>query len=123
MRRAEGPLSQEQRDGIQGKSVELLQLYEELRADAKLLVEDLSEGVRLWRAAAALMVLISVLGFFILAIALNPESVKFISVPVEYFAASLMGVSALAGAVVSALKYRKLRRKYQRLFDAAKRMR
>ena len=116
-------MSQAQNDDRQDGSAELLQLYEELRRDARLLVDDLSEGVRLWRAAAAMMVLISVLGFFILAIALNPGSVKFISVPVEYFAAGLMGVSALAGAVVSAWKYRKLRRKYQRLFDAAKRMR
>ena len=113
----------EQEPESQGGSAELLKLYEELRRDAKLLVDDLSEGVRLWRAAAALMVLISALGFFILAIALNPGSVEFLSVPVEYFAASLMGVSALFGAVVSARKYRRLRRKYQRLFDAAKRMR
>ena len=105
------------------ESAELLEVYEELRRDAKLLVEDFSEGVRLWKAAAAMMILISVLGFFLLALALYPASIRFVSVPVEYFATGLMGVSALGGAAVSWWKFTKLRRKYQRLFDAAKRMR
>lgn len=105
------------------EATELTEVYVELRKEAKELVKDLSEGVRLWRAMSILLLLVSVLGFFLLYLYLNPATIRFAEVPVEYFATALMGAASLLGAGFSAWKFGQLRGKYRKLFEASQKLR
>jgi len=114
-------MSQENRTDEEGAR-QLSIVYKELEQDAKMLVEDLSEGVIMWRAAAYLMAIVSVLGFFLLWITIDPAAIALAIRPVEYATSTFMGASALVGALVCARKFVRLRSKYEKLFEAAKRL-
>lgn len=105
------------------EATELTEVYVELRKEAKALIKDLSEGVTMWRAMSAILALVAVLGFFLLYLYLNPATIRFAEVPVEYIATALMGFASIFGASFAAWKYSQLRRKYERLFEAAKKLR
>jgi len=100
----------------------LSEIYENLRKDAKSLTKDLLEGVELWRSYGGMLLCVSVLGFFLALLSLDHELLSFGLMLVETFAALTIGIAGAVGYFMTLRKYSNLRKKYKALFEAAKRM-
>ena len=108
----------------QKEILDLTEVYEIIKHDAKLLVSDLLEGISMWRQAAFLMVVLAVLGFYLAIIALYPNipsSLSFISHMIQAFSALVLGIFTSGAALYYVRRYFHLKKKYNALYEAAKR--
>jgi hypothetical protein len=100
----------------------LSEIYDVLAGDARQIVDDLNGGVRMWREAASANVAVA---GFVLILALTTyrysssggiEGTATVIVEVA-LAAVMLGI-----AIVGFRKYFSLRRRYERLFERAKKL-
>jgi hypothetical protein len=97
---------------------ELSEIYDELRGDAKAIVNDLRGGVAMWREAAGAN--LAAAGFIcIMALTTFHYGPFGIEGAVLILAEVVLAVVMLGYSVVGFRKYFRLRRKYQGLFERA----
>jgi hypothetical protein len=96
-----------------------------VKSDTKLIVKDLLEGVDLWAHTSFLVLAIGVLGLLLCILTLGrgvlaaPTGVFYYA---EVLATFCLGVTGVSASLFYNRKYSKLRRKYQALFEAAKKL-
>jgi len=104
---------------------DLAQVYDTLKQDAKLLVGDLVEGIKMWAFASFLLFVVGLLGFALFVVDLNPGSVisdatyRLIAIS----GALTLSIVGVLSAVYFMWRFRRLRIRYQALFEASKRLR
>ena len=111
----------------EGKIEDLAEVYGMLKRDAKDMLQDLLEGVSLWRHTARVL-----FGVAVLALGLVPlfaygasyASPELLAAGLELIGLFLFGLGLAAG--ISGVRYRnkynRLRQKYTELYDAAKKL-
>jgi len=106
------------------ESVEdLAKLYDMLKADAKSMVRDLSEGIGMYRFTGILLLYLSLLGFFLVYLTENPVPPPGWWRIVADVAALALGIAGAGGALFARTKYRQLKTKYSKLFEVADKVR
>lgn len=99
----------------------LTEIYDVLRSDAKQIVADLRGGVVMWREAAGANVAVAgfVLVLALTSINYGPGGVEGIAIRLAYLVVAAVSVYY---AVVGFRKYFQLTRRYQGLFERAKKL-
>jgi len=100
---------------------ELSEIYDVLKSDARQIIHDLKGGVVMWREAAGANV--AVAGFVIVlaltSINYGPGGLEGDAVRLGYL---IIAAVSIYSAVVGFRKYFRLTRRYQRLFERAKKL-
>lgn len=114
--------------GAEKESDEIADLTEILRlvkSDTKLIVNDLLDGVNLWSHTSFLVFMIGSLGLLFGLVTLGrgtlvpPSGVYYYA---EVIASFGLGVVGLGASLFYQRRYSRLKKKYQSLFDAAKKL-
>ena len=101
---------------------EVSEVYDTLRKDAKPLITDLVEGVSMWQSYSHLLLYLGLLGFFLAWITAFPRVLSVADIWVSGIAAAGLGITGVAASFWASSKYRRLKRKYLKLFEIASRL-
>ena len=101
---------------------ELAEVYDVLKHDAKLLVKDLTDGVSMWRSTSVMLFYLAILGFFLAWITAYPQVLVSTYQVVGVVASLVLGIACAGFSVYVMTRYRSLRRKYSRLFEASQKL-
>jgi hypothetical protein len=101
---------------------EISEVYSLLKKDAKLLIEDLYDGVSLWKSFSNLLFWFSVLGVWLVYIAIFPTVLLHGYTIVAIISALGLIGAGTAGSIMSRRRYTELKRKYSELFQSAKKL-
>jgi hypothetical protein len=88
---------------------DIFRVYEMLKKDAKLLIGTLKDGVRIWLIGALMMIAVAIAAFFLGVLAGDPGMF-------------LISVAGILAALATYWEYKKLQRKYSRLFEIVSRL-
>lgn len=98
---------------------ELSQVYEILRKDLKMLIDDLYNGVSMWKTTSIMTTYLGGIGFLLAFITAYPQTLPLTSTYVAITGAVGLGGAALIHTAYTFRRYKQLRKKYSRLFEIA----